>query len=172
MINKKSIYIAAAIILVAIAGFFISRMIFSGGFGQAGGGRDSSSPTAESNTYEISKLVNTPQEDTLLIGTAGGAVNVKNFYKTAVGAEEQFVIMKTTENFKINYDTYTSGFSVYISAAPFDVNRRAVEKTLLDILEISETDACKLKVFESVPPSVDKNLAGRNLGLSFCAGGV
>lgn len=164
-INKKIIYIAAAIVLIAITGFFILRSVFSGGSGQRGG-EELSEPAA----YKISPLVNISQGDVLSIGTPRGAVGVRNFYKTALGAEEQFVILKKNENYGINYDTYTSGFSIYIyiSAAPLEANRLAAEKDFLDILDIDMIEACKLNIWEGVSPDADKNLSGVNMGLSFC----
>ncbi|MBI4087697.1 MAG: hypothetical protein HY434_02600 [Candidatus Liptonbacteria bacterium] len=170
--SKKTIFVATAIVFVTAAGFFISKILF-GGSDSTGG---SSGGVAGEISSVVSRLASIPEGDMLSIGTPRGAVEVKNFYKTAVGAREQFVVITSTDGFGINYDTYTSGFSVYISAAPFDTNRHLAEKDFLEILGINEADACKLKVWVGASP---EDLSGYGLprgedsrGLSFCGGAL
>ena len=165
--SNKTIYVAAGVLMVAIAAFFIGKIFFAGNAGQKSAARVSENAPAPE---PLSKVASVPAGDALIIGTARGAVSVKNFYASAAGATEQFIVMKKNGSEEITYDTYTSGFSVFISAAPFEANRAAAESNFLEILEITKVDACKLNVWVGVPVSVDPAFAGRNLGLSFCAG--
>lgn len=167
MNTKKVLAIIAVIAVGGLIIFFSLRFVILSGGSQPG----ETSPNLSSGNTKSSEPA-FPQSDFLSIGTSRGAVTVKNFYKRTLGFDEQFVVFEKTQGYELNYDSYTSGFSVYISAAPFAANRLTAEKSFLDALGISREDACKLKVFESVSPDVDKKLAGRNLGLSFCGGGL
>ena len=167
--SKKTIYIAGGIVAAAVVSLVIGVVFFAGNANQA-----SIADTAGESTTSapLVKPANIPEGDTITIGTAKGAVNVKNFYKNAAGAAEQFIVMKKNDNEEINYDTYTSGFSIIIAKSPVSLYRPQAEGDFLGLLGISQVDACKLKVFEGVSSAVDQNLAGRNLGLSFCSGGI
>lgn len=172
---RKTIYVAAVVAIIALAGFFIVKNVF---FKENTEAVKPPTLAAEPAARNISKLTDIPQGEVLSIGTPRGAVSVRNFYASALGAEEQFVILKKNENYEINYDTYTSGFSIYISAAPFAANRLAAEKDFLDILGIDAIEACKLNVWEDAAPGVrpdsselglTPHLVFLSVGLSFCA---
>lgn len=63
-------------------------------------------------------------------------------------------------------------FSVSLDAKPLADARKRFSYDFLKLMEITEKDACQLKVFVSVTYYVDEKLAGSNLGLSFCSGNV
>ena len=162
MLNKKIIFIAVGVIVAAIIVFVTVSFIFQNG---SGGRTTTPAAGGELDTTQIVPLVNAPKGDTLSIGTARGSVTMKNFYASALGATEQFVIIKRTDAYELNYDTYTSGFSIIIIKAPMEQNRATAEAAFLDVLDISKSDACKLNVW--VGSSIDNN-SGQNLHLSFC----
>ena len=109
--------------------------------------------------------------DSITLGTPQGGVVVKNFYKTIVDTEEGFVWIRDNDDYRINYNTADSNFYIDIFSQPFDIARKKAEKDFLDILGVGQSDSCKLKVVEFAP-AAEANLAGKNLGLSFCAGRV
>jgi hypothetical protein len=133
-----------------------------------------SSPAASSGT---SVTVNTstgafPSGSTFQIGTAQGTVTVKNFYKTALSitADNGTVTLAQNNDYAIGYYRPDSSFTIVFSSVPsgsFTSLRTQAEQEFLSMLGISEADACKLSVSESV---VDKSSSyiGQALGLSFC----
>jgi hypothetical protein len=111
-----------------------------------------------------------PVEDTIMIGTPQGSVVVKNFYKNAVQVSEYGVLVRRTNLYDIVYFQVESRFLITISDLPVDVAVRAAEKELLDILGITQADACRLTVSLAVPRFTDPALSGKEFGLSFCIG--
>jgi hypothetical protein len=98
-----------------------------------------------------------------------GSVTIDNFYKTALGAEDEFIVIARNNDYEINYDTSGSGFYIDIKQAPFNTNRASAEKDFLNLLGVDQIDACKLSVAVGAEPAADGNLNGGMLPLSFCA---
>jgi hypothetical protein len=124
-------------------------------------------PLSPASIDAFLKASNFPTGDTITLGTPKGGVVVKNFYKTIVDTEEGFVWIRDNDDYRISYNTADSNFYIDIFSQPFDMARKKAEKDFLDILDISQSDACKLKVVEFAPAD-EANLAGGNLRLSFC----
>lgn len=74
--------------------------------------------------------------------------------------------------FQIFYYEADKSFSIAILQEPIAEVRTVAEVQLLERLQISATDACKLFISVTVPSFVNENLSGQNLGLSFCPGAV
>jgi hypothetical protein len=74
--------------------------------------------------------------------------------------------------FAILYSTRDNSFSIAIEKKPISTYRDKASQYFLELFHVSELDACKLKVLVGVPAEVDQNLAGQNLGLSFCPDSV
>lgn len=110
-----------------------------------------------------------PAGETVQIGTPRGTVVVKNFYKNVVATDEEFFILQKIGNYVISYDTMHGNFTVEILGAPVNETRKAAEENLLNLLDITRADACKLKVIEGISRELDKNLADKSYPLSFCA---
>ena len=55
-----------------------------------------------------------------------------------------------------------------INKEPVEANRRAAEKRLLEILGVSQDQACKLNVYVGISKDIDESYAGVNVGLTFC----
>lgn len=105
--------------------------------------------------------------ETVTIGTPRGAVEVKNFYTTALYEDEASVVIAKTDSYFISYDTTTSSFWVAVTGKPFASFREAAEQAFLAALGARQADACKLDVSVGVPYAVDP--AGpSDLPLSFC----
>lgn len=75
-----------------------------------------------------------------------------------------------TPPYIIEYIESTGYFNIAILQEPLGVVREEMEKYLALHLGISQTQLCILPYMVSVPYSVNKEYAGRNLGFSFCPG--
>jgi hypothetical protein len=108
------------------------------------------------------------QGPTISIGTPQGTVTVNNFRKTVLAEDEEYVTFANAAGYQLIYDTDTSAFVVDVTAGPLTTTRPAAEAALLNVLGVSESDACKLAVTVGVEPSVDPTYANQALRLSFC----
>ncbi len=123
---------------------------------------------ADSSTGVLVKPVNAPSGDTLSLGTKSGIIVVNNFYVGAAGVDEEFLVIRRNKDYEITYNTHSSSFFIYITGQPLNDVRAVAEEDFARTLEISKEDICKLDVAEGVSSRVDKTLASRNFGLSFC----
>jgi hypothetical protein len=109
-----------------------------------------------------------PTGDTIDIGTSHGTVTVKNFYKSALGWEDAYLIFQKNATYELLYDTVDSSFVVSVVNGPLATTRAVAEAALLSALNITQSDACKLTVIVGIDPSVDRSFTGQALPLSFC----
>jgi hypothetical protein len=116
---------------------------------------------------------NDPTGTTLAVGTAQGTVTLNNFYASDPAVDtSQYIIIKITQNYLIDYDPTDSSFWIGVSGMPFSAWQTAAEQDFLATLGISKTDACKLTVVEGViydPSNVDD---GMSFPMSFCGSAV
>ncbi len=111
----------------------------------------------------------TPTGNTITIGTPQGSVIMKNFYKTAaIVSPGSGALIVDNPAYDISYYTGDSSFIISLKQPLTMPTRAAASEAFIQVLGISEQDACKLKVILGVPISVDPHYAGRDLGLSFC----
>lgn len=106
---------------------------------------------------------------------SGDIVKINNFVKESkpINAEGDLAMTPAPDAFTIpDYDIafYPQGavFRVSINTGPVDQIRNAAEKKFLEILGISQGEACKLNVYEGISKDIDESYAGINVGLSFC----
>ena len=157
---KIALYII--LVLAIIGGGIYAWFYFSKNDTQAGPAAKlpsvSSSSSLPSPSYSIADTF--PKTETISIGTGNGSIEVKNFYKTLVDTEEGSIIMADNENYQISYERSTSVF--YIHFRNDAVSQSQAEADLLNVLGISQQDACKLNVLVFQP--------GKTNGakLSFC----
>ena len=128
-----------------------------------------SPPEATTNSNEFSPLYQIPPAATITLGTTHGSVTLNNYYKAALGAEDEFIVIAKNDSYEINYDTTDSGFYLDIKQAPFNANRVLAEASFLNLLGVSRIDACKLTVVEGAETAANSGLKGRSFSLSFCA---
>ncbi|MEI7425407.1 MAG: hypothetical protein WCK16_00580 [Candidatus Moraniibacteriota bacterium] len=81
------------------------------------------------------------------------------------------VNFKENANYSIDYYPQDQGFIIAILNTDIQLARDMAEKDLLTTLNISQADACKLKVSLGVPFDVNENASGINYRLSFCPNG-
>lgn len=74
--------------------------------------------------------------------------------------------------FSMVYYAEGGSFAIDISGKPTAVYREKASRYLLSVLNISETEACQLRLYVGVSHATDPSLSGKNLGLSFCPGSV
>jgi hypothetical protein len=114
---------------------------------------------------------NIPTGDTITLGTSQGSVTMNNFYKSAgyITQDQQAVVIQQSSAYSIVYNVPVSSFTLTISSAPPETVRQTMEGAFLSSLGISQVDACKLKVNESISSGVSDQYAGELFPLSFCA---
>lgn len=162
----KKIFIGVFIIII-IAAIFL-WFLFRSSLAPAAP-INSGSANAVVSSNEFSPVYQIPASVTITIGTSQGSVTVDNFYKEALGAEDEFIILARNDNYEINYDTTDSGFYLDIKQPPFAINRTSAELNFLTLLGVGQSDACKLKVAVGAEPAADAGLNGQSLPLSFCS---
>lgn len=104
--------------------------------------KSSSSSSAMPISYSIADTF--PKTDTISIGTGNGSIDVKNFYKTLVDTEEGSIIMADNADYQISYVRTTSIFYIHFKNAT--VAQSTAESELINILGISQQDACNLNI--------------------------
>lgn len=95
-------------------------------------------------------------------------VKVKNFYKTAEANYGDVVLLLSGNN-TIQFDKNRNTFqmsAMATSASEFKKNRTFVEGQLLQILGLTRSDACKLRV--TLTKNSPGGWDGKEYGLSFC----
>ncbi len=108
---------------------------------------------------------------TLDIPTPAGDVKINDITQNPIQQVPDNIVFERSEKFSIVYYPEEKTFSINILAQPLKQSRDQAEAALLKDLGISVVQACKLTVTMFVPFDVDENLAGQDLGLSFCPSG-
>jgi hypothetical protein len=166
--NKKlmwTIVIVASVVLIA----GVVLYIFNNAQNAANSGRAPIDLLGSAATSTLAPIYHIPSSTTITIGTVNGAITVKNFYASALGAEDEFVVLVRNSAYEITYDTSVSSFYIGIHKGPLADVRVQAETDFMNQLQVSQLDACKLDIIEGVDASVDPSLAGQKLFLSFCS---
>jgi hypothetical protein len=109
-----------------------------------------------------------PNEDRFDIGTPFGTISIKNIYPMVIDDNEGTLTLYEREGFYIAYEAASSRFDVSIKGNKFDEERPIAEQRFLNLLDISQTDACKLTVFVETQYNPDPALYRAPQKLSFC----
>lgn len=116
---------------------------------------------------------NYEQYEKIAIKTSEGIVVVNNFFSNAIQQSPSSFALKETEEYSVMYDARPPSFHIVIAREPRDQQRMAAESALLNILGISEADACKLNVSVRAPRFlIGMPAATRDYHLSFCPDGI
>lgn len=184
----KKTYIIAIVVFVLLVGtglivkFFFDARSSTGGDVQPAGavglpGAQNAVPTVTSG--------GTPRLVFNLFSVDGGTLSANNFlaypdtYRDPVNAGYYslgYPVNQTTEAststppYLVMYIAATQFFTVELLQEPIGEARLQVELHLQQRLGLSPNDLCKLNYTLSVPVSVNKEYAGKNLGFSFCPG--
>jgi len=128
------------------------------------GGNEVTAPASQA-------LSNTPTGTVFAIGTQGGLVQVNNFYLSDPPVTDggETVILASTTDYLITYDTIDSSFWIGIDPGEFSAIQPVAEQAFLSTLGVSSADACKLDVSEGVFWSATSSMDGQSFPLSFCS---
>jgi hypothetical protein len=181
--NKKLILILSLAILLVLAIIVTILLDTSSGItlpGRPNQGNNPSSPQSpETYTDFNTSVVPVASIDTVKVPTNQGSVEVTDITKlpeiVAVG-DDAYSLDGTRSDknagFSLVYYEADNSYAIAILNEPIAQNRVAASKYLLELLQISEADACKLNVYIGTLYSVNPQLSGQNFGLSFCPGAV
>lgn len=110
--------------------------------------------------------------DKISITTNEGEIKINDIYKNPTELlPNNDVVFKENKNYSLYYYPNDQSFTITILSKNLQTARDEAEKNFLKELNISEKDACKLKIFLGMPFFVNKQMSGKNFGLSFCPDG-
>ena len=104
--------------------------------------------------------------------TTISSVKVKSFIPNPVSTSSDQSILFQSSNFDLIYFIKEQKFQIDLLALPLTTTREQAQQELLDYLQISQSDACKLNVLVKTSYSISPSYAGLNLGLGFCPNSV
>lgn len=115
----------------------------------------------------LSKIVNLDKQSLNRIKISG--VMVANFInESSSGESPSYYSIAKTADYHIFFMQADELFFISITSYPFDEHRGVAEQKLLEVLAISEDDACKLNVDITTPAYANPDRAGEVYNLSFC----
>jgi hypothetical protein len=165
MTMKKILIIIVCVVVVGAVAWLVWHA-----YNSAAPATGVEAPSAQTNANGLVPVYRIPTSTTITMGGPRGTVTMDNFYAKALGADDQFIVMAQNANYEITYDTNTNNFYLTITQAPFDANRIQAESGFLSLLNIDQSDACKLSVSEGFASG---SLYGsQTLALSFCGTGA
>lgn len=105
----------------------------------------------------------------LLINTASGPVVANNIYTQALANyPDNAVEFVHTTFYDMSYYPADDGFLITLLDSNVKLASQLAEQDFLKQLNITQTQACQLRVTMAVPYSVNPAYAGKILGLSYC----
>jgi len=142
--------IITAIVVVAIIAVIAGYFVWKGSQSSSWGSSDTTTAPPQGvdglAAIPINSTANIPTSATLALGTSQGTVTVNNFYTKAVGIDAETIILVNDPNYEITYDRTTSAFAVSVgNGVPPDSTNKGIAN-LIQILGVSEGDACKLTI--------------------------
>ncbi len=143
---KKNIYVIVGIVLIIIASYWLYSVFF-------------------------------PKEGaTISVQTTQGSLPINNIKTTpeAKKLSPQDTLAQSTSDYDIVYfdfGTKDRSFLIDIKGADITSARIKAEAAFLQLLNITQNQACSLNVSLRVSSFANDNLAGQEFGLSFCPNG-
>jgi hypothetical protein len=110
---------------------------------------------------------------TILPTIDGVGVLVKNFLPSDTSLEASEggdIIIAENEWYRVTYYLPTQGISVFLLQEPLGDARHLAESHVIELLGITQSDACRIFHLVAAPGEVNAVYAGKNLGFSFCPG--
>jgi hypothetical protein len=168
---RTIILLGVALIILACVGVYAYFMIANGGASSAVDGNVALSSGGNEVILPAAQAIpDAPTSTLLVLGTPHGSVQVNNFYLSnpLVTDGGETVILASTTDYMITYDTTDSSFWVGIESDRFAVVRPAAEQALLSTLGVSSTVACELDVSVGTFYSASSTMNGQSFSLSSC----
>ena len=110
----------------------------------------------------------------VLIGWQGGLVPSKNLpsptptAKTNRSNSQGDTLLYEESGFEISHLSSTQEYIIFINSAPFETYRKSAEIKLLNLLNITQEQACAKKVVVVSPPKINPDIEQTSFRLSFC----
>lgn len=96
-------------------------------------------------------------------------VSVNNFYKIKINTNPRGdTLFSQNIDYQIIYFSGEEQFLISIMGSPFEEKRALAESNFIQVLGISQEDACKLNVIINTPLFANPDESGVNYKLSFC----
>ena len=96
-------------------------------------------------------------------------IEINNFYpEVKYSSKYGEMVVAENDDFQIVYHSKTKQFLISITSAPFATLRQKAEQELLDILDLTGTQACNLDVVVTTVQFANPEFAGQSFPLSFC----
>ncbi len=155
MERKKLIIILIITVIFVFLFILISKISFQ------------KTPSDTQNT----SVNNSALPDKMIIETSEGSIELINPEKNAEEyIDTENTLIKSTPDYEIFYLKYDQkeSFAISLLGKNFEESRKQSEDAFLKLLGITEEQACKLVVSESVPYGTNASLAGKDFSLSFC----
>lgn len=124
-------------------------------------------PSSPSSSGEFPTLT----EPKFTIKTPEGNVEVNNVYRNAIERLSKNGVAFKDNDYYMAYYPEDQGFLIVIQNTDIEATRKKAEADFLEILGITQEQACKLRVSLTVPLKVNEKAGGGNYGLSFCPNG-
>lgn len=124
--------------------------------------------------------INESDNKRVLVGIEGEEYAVDDFLRnnqnTPLG-EGLFEIQTNTVSgepvyFQMIFNEADSSFAIALLERPLALARQLASQEIKELLMLSEEELCQLNIFVSVPFSIDSNVSGTDLGLSYCADAI
>ena len=110
-----------------------------------------------------------------ITGVNGGNVTIANIANKTQGFSPGVGMYQFTGSqqadprpYSLLFNANNSSFAISLDSPPFDLARSRASYDFLELLEITQQEACRLNVYVSVTAAQDPELAGQNLGLEYC----
>lgn len=192
--NKKILFLIIILLLFILIGFLL--LVFSNERKQAistnhmqNSGFDSDSANPEFNSspefnsfdnhlspissYNLPPIEKLKKEEKLALQVNNQTVLVENPYKIAQEIiTPQNVLIFSNDTFDILFFDYSGQKSFLLDlhgGTDFATTRTNAENKFLELLKITRDQACLINVSEGISNSLDSNLSGKSLRLSFCS---
>lgn len=113
---------------------------------------------------------NKPTSNKIAISdTENEKVVVNNIYKSEVHTYESgTTVFQKSEYYQLTYSPSENLFNIVVLTSDFSTGRALAEAALVNELEISRAEACKLNVKIYTHPQLNPTEADKEYGLSFC----
>lgn len=144
----------------------------------------SGSTTFPTSTDDLPVASEPTQGDTFVVSTAdGGQLRVKNFMRESATVKDTnnpgsyylagaLTLGQPEPAYTVTYKEIDRSFTISLWQEPLKLTRERMEFELLQTLGITKQEICTLRHSVLVLYSVRPDLAGKNLGFSFCPGAV
>lgn len=114
----------------------------------------------------------TDGEDSLVFSTTDGDITVRDFYHDPVASTSYMLTLYDDPDVGSIYFTRSErSFTIIarpVSVADFRRTRPVLEAKILELLGVSQKQACLLPIFLSTVSPSREEFSGANFGLSFC----